>query len=317
MTLSAQPDFSSIHDFDTLMYVCQTEFDFMPVWALLNIWRATHLDRLVAASFALITLVVLSALFVRHCVAKTPEVAVARKGNSQTRSESSHDGAVGVDDEYASHFVDGAANNWRGDGFMQRRAAAWLFIGAQAVAFAIYAITVERFTVLLTPVIALMVSTLASDHLLFAAIGLLWRLARWLLRRRGPLPPLNCARVADMRVAHTTVTYVLVALLAWHSRGNLDGLRAPTTVPVQMGVQRQAELMTYIRSNAPTNASYSASMPLASAIRFATGRAIAMHPQYEDAETRRRIKQVYQMYGLKVRMYVLVIDEVACLRRVI
>ena len=57
--------------------------------------------------------------------------------------------------------------------------------------------------------------------------------------------------------------------------------------------------MNFIDANVPQNASFSASMPLASAIRFTTGRHVTMHPQYESAETRRRIRAVYEMYGLK------------------
>nr|CAH8865618.1 unnamed protein product [Trichobilharzia regenti] len=59
------------------------------------------------------------------------------------------------------------------------------------------------------------------------------------------------------------------------------------------------ELMEWIKSNLNNRSIFTGSMQLMAAIKCCTSRPIANHPHYENAELRRRTKQLYQIYGRK------------------
>jgi hypothetical protein len=253
------PSFAHIHDFDTLMYVCQTEFDFMPIWAALRMFRASLLAQLSLAAILLV---------LTHLV--------LLGWRTWRKNADAGDAALfGVECDLAS---------------LRRRRAAELFMVAQSVSFLIYAVMVERFTVLSTPAFATLIAVLASAELPFALIGSVRRRLQW------PAP--SAQTVAESRMAHQALAVLLVLGVAWHNKGLLDALTKPSPVPLDHNAEHSVELMRFIYRSTPANASFAASMPLVSSIRFITGRAIAMHPQYESADTRARIRKVYQMYGL-------------------
>jgi hypothetical protein len=121
------PSFAHIHDFDTLMYVCQTEFDFMPIWAALRMFRASLLAQLSLAAILLV---------LTHLV--------LLGWRTWRKNADAGDAALfGVECDLAS---------------LRRRRAAELFMVAQSVSFLIYAVMVERFTVLSTPAFATLIS---------------------------------------------------------------------------------------------------------------------------------------------------------------
>ncbi|KAM4722999.1 protein C-mannosyl-transferase DPY19L3 [Rhinophrynus dorsalis] len=57
------------------------------------------------------------------------------------------------------------------------------------------------------------------------------------------------------------------------------------------------QLMSWIKSNTPTNAVFSGSMQLLAGVKLCTGRVLTNHPHYEDKTLRERTKQVYQIYA--------------------
>ncbi|CAH8865499.1 unnamed protein product [Trichobilharzia szidati] len=59
------------------------------------------------------------------------------------------------------------------------------------------------------------------------------------------------------------------------------------------------ELMEWIKSNVNNRSIFTGSMQLMAAIKCCTSRPIANHPHYENAELRRRTKELYQIYGRK------------------
>jgi hypothetical protein len=259
----APPSFAHIHDFDTLMYVCQTEFDFMPVWAALRILRMSLFVQLSVASIALVALNVV--------------VFAVRQWRSA--------GKRAADESEAAHFaIDTELDT------AQRRRAAELFMVAQSFSFLIYAVMVERFAVLSTPAFSALCGVLASPELPFAVIAF--------VRRSLRLTVPSLRTVVDARIAHQLLAVLVVLGVAVFNRDLLRSLTAPAALPLQQDTNHQVELMRYIFRNTPANASFSASMPLVSSIRLITGRAVTMHPQYESADTRARIRKVYQMYGL-------------------
>lgn len=259
----APPSFAHIHDFDTLMYVCQTEFDFMPVWAALRMFRATLLAQM---SVAALLLVALNLLALAWRTWRAPPPASAEPS------------------ELALFAVE------RDTATQTRRRAVELFMVAQSVSFLIYAIMVERFTVLATPAFGTLVAVLCSAEFPFALLAS--------VRRRLRLAAPSVRAVVDARLVYQALTVLAVLGVALHNTQLLESLAKPSPVPLQHDAEHWVGLMRFIFRNTPANASFAGSMPLVSSIRLITGRAIAMHPQYESADTRLRIRKVYQMYGL-------------------
>jgi hypothetical protein len=261
----APPSFAHIHDFDTLMYVCQTEFDFMPVWAALRILRLSLLVQLSVASMALVAFQV-AVLAVRQWRAA---------GSKRAAADESELAQFALDTELSAAH--------------QRRAAE-LFMVAQSISFLIYAVMVERFAVLSTPAFSALCGVLASAELPFAVLAFVRRRLSW------PVPSVRA--VVDARIVHQLLALLVVLGVALHNRDLLQSLAAPVATPLPHDIDHQVSLMRFIFRNTPANASFSASMPLVSAIRLITHRAVTMHPQYESADTRLRIRKVYQLYGL-------------------
>ncbi|CAH8591202.1 unnamed protein product [Heterobilharzia americana] len=59
------------------------------------------------------------------------------------------------------------------------------------------------------------------------------------------------------------------------------------------------ELMEWIKNNVNKESIFTGSMQLMAGVKCCTSRPIANHPHYENAELRRRTKQLYQIYGRK------------------
>jgi hypothetical protein len=258
----APPSFADIHDFDTLMYVCQTEFDFMPVWAALRILRISLFAQLSVASMALVAFQVIV-------------LAVRQWRATKRAADESELAQFALDTDLAT---------------AHRRRAAELFMVAQSISFLIYAVMVERFAVLSTPAFSALCGVLASPELPFAVLAFVRRRLSW------PVPSVRT--VVDARIVHQLLALLVVLGVALHNRDLLQSLTTPVAMRLPHDIDHQVGLMRFIFRNTPANASFSASMPLVSSIRLITNRAVTMHPQYESADTRLRIRKVYQMYGL-------------------
>ncbi len=58
-----------------------------------------------------------------------------------------------------------------------------------------------------------------------------------------------------------------------------------------------SDLIRFININNSTDSTYAASMPLSSSVVLLSDKKIFIHPQYENAELRKRVKEVYKIFG--------------------
>ena len=150
------------------------------------------------------------------------------KKKSSTTSSSSRTSAVETRNEHLTSIVnDGCRRDTLVDG-------AALFVAVQFVGYSIYAITVERFSVLVMPAASVMAALVFSDEWWSGALG-------W-LRRRVARSPLDAHHVAEWRLTAQIASIMAVALLVYVNQTSLNAALSPRVVPPSHGEQQQADL---------------------------------------------------------------------------
>jgi hypothetical protein len=244
------------------MYVCQTEFDFMPVWAALSIFQQSYLVPILYASIVIVAFKAIVKLFVN--VRAGDNVLMMVKTTTTTTTTTTKNNNNNNNNNDKRNNKKNNSNNTKNidQNESDRDCAAMMFALIQFVGFSIYAITVERFSVLMMPSACVLASTLCSTNVATSILRSLPSLAR------------HSSSHNDRQTSTTLATTInsigalLIALLLYANEAGIEALWLQHAIPLGAGEHSQAALLEHIRAHTPLNASFAASMPTASAIRF-------------------------------------------------
>ncbi|KAI0208676.1 putative C-mannosyltransferase DPY19L1 [Lamellibrachia satsuma] len=139
----------------------------------------------------------------------------------------------------------------------------------QLAAFTAMAVLIMRLKLFWTPHLCLFVSLLTSRQL-FGWVG--------------------------DRKKHYAIIAAIVATMSFQGAANLSHQRS---IVGEFSNPPLEELVEWINVKLPPNAVFAGPMPTMATIKLCTGRPIVDHPHYEDAELRRRVKEVYTVYSRK------------------
>ncbi|XP_078395938.1 dpy-19-like 1, like isoform X4 [Cetorhinus maximus] len=253
--------FTSYKDFDTLMYTCAVEFDFMeietpvrytktlllPVTACIFSVIASRVDRMGAqyspstVQDVYCTHLRLPDRFFKTRIETLKELLCLLKGGLPE----------GIDDKRCPT---------RGE---------LVYHVLQLVAFVVLATLIMRLKLFLTPHMCIMASLICSRQLF--------------------------SRVRS-KSHHQIIVCVMLAAMALQGAVNL---KEQWSIIGEFSNFPQEELLEWIKENTKKDAVFAGAMPTMASIRLSTGRPIVNHPHYEDAGLRERTKQVYAMYSRK------------------
>ncbi|XP_072905944.1 dpy-19-like 1, like isoform X1 [Hemitrygon akajei] len=249
-------------DFDTLMYTCAVEFDFMEIETPVR-YTKTLLLPVTACVLALIVAKVnrigcqistsitrgayyshnlrLPDRFCKTRIETLRELLCLLKGGNLQITEENRSATQG---ELVYHVL-------------------------QLVAFILLAILIMRLKLFLTPHLCLMASLICSRQLL------------WWIRTKS---------------LHQIFVCVILAAMAVQGAMNL---KEQWSIIGEFSNFPQEELLEWIKENTKKDAVFAGAMPTMASIKLSTGRPIVNHPHYEDSGLRQRTKQVYAMYSRK------------------
>ncbi|XP_067888697.1 dpy-19-like 1, like isoform X2 [Heterodontus francisci] len=254
--------FTNYKDFDTLMYTCAVEFDFMEIETPVRYTKTLLLP-------------------VTACIFSVIASKVDRMGAQYSPST--------VQDVYCTH------NLRLPDRFCKTRIETLkellcllkgklpedidekrcptrgeqVYHVLQLVAFIVLAILIMRLKLFLTPHMCIMASLICSRQLF-----------SWVRSKSH----------------HQIIVCVLLAAMALQGAINL---KEQWSIIGEFSNFPQEELLEWIKENTKKDAVFAGAMPTMASIKLSTGRPIVNHPHYEDAGLRERTKQVYAMYSRK------------------
>ncbi|XP_078454476.1 protein C-mannosyl-transferase DPY19L1 isoform X1 [Lampetra planeri] len=247
-------------DFDTQMYTCAPEFDFME-YQTVHKYTATLLLPVVLVVFAIIVYKAIKdklALLRSAHSPRVPDRGLASSSQMNKERLSPH---------HATILKGAAAEPEPADS--KSHHAELVFHALMLIVFTVMAVLIMRLKLFLTPHLCLMASLLCSKKTLGEP------------RRKWLVHALALVTVALMSVQGTSNIHA-----QWANVGEFSNVE-------------QEDLVTWIKSHTPEDAVFAGAMPTMASIKLSTGRAIVNHPHYEDAGLRARTKKVYSVYSRK------------------
>ena len=92
---------------------------------------------------------------------------------------------------------------------------------------------------------------------------------------------------------------IVVAVIAGMTFNGLQNLQTQWAMKGEYNNPEQEQLIEWINHHTEPDAVFAGSMPTMANVKLSTLRPIVMHPHYEDAGLRARVKRVYQMFSRK------------------
>nr|XP_032824401.1 probable C-mannosyltransferase DPY19L1 isoform X2 [Petromyzon marinus] len=246
-------------DFDTQMYTCAPEFDFME-YQTVHKYTATLLLPAVLVVFAII---VYKAIKDKLALLRSSPSPVLDRGLTSPPQMNKER----LSPHHATVPKGAAAEPEQADS--KSHHAELVFHALMLIVFAVMAVLIMRLKLFLTPHLCLMASLLCSKKTLGEP------------RRKWLAHGLALVTVALMSVQGTSNIHA-----QWANVGEFSNVE-------------QEDLVTWIKSHTPEDAVFAGAMPTMASIKLSTGRAIVNHPHYEDAGLRARTKKVYSVYSRK------------------
>ncbi|XP_072427109.1 dpy-19-like 1, like isoform X1 [Chiloscyllium punctatum] len=254
--------FTNYKDFDTLMYTCAVEFDFMEIETPLR-YTKTLLLPVTVCIFSVIASRVdrMGAQYSPSTVQDVYCTLNLRLPDRffKTRIETLKELLCLLKGKIPEGF-DEKKHPTRGE---------LVYHVLQLVAFVVLAILIMRLKLFLTPHMCIMASLICSRQLF--------------------------SRVRT-KYHHQVIVCVMLAAMALQGAINL---KEQWSIIGEFSNFPQEELLEWIKENTKKDAVFAGAMPTMASIKLSTGRPIVNHPHYEDAGLRERTKQVYAMYSRK------------------
>ncbi|KRZ54670.1 putative C-mannosyltransferase DPY19L1, partial [Trichinella nativa] len=242
-----------LHTFDTLLYTCAAEFDFLPF----EYFKKTSATLLLPIAFV----ICISGVYILFFKQLLKENKTSKPISSST--------------------------------------AMIIFNMIQLACFALMAGMIMRLKLFLTPQMCIIVSLLFSEKFLCDIVGFQVK-KRWFFA-------------------------ACIALLSCMSVAGIRNINEERNIIGEFENADMENLFDWINTRTLPNAVFACSIPLSANLKLTTERPIVIHPHYEDAELRKRTKQVYEMYSRrspekfiqalqKLHVNYLIIENWVCLK---
>ncbi|OUC49351.1 hypothetical protein D917_00983 [Trichinella nativa] len=242
-----------LHTFDTLLYTCAAEFDFLPF----EYFKKTSATLLLPIAFV----ICISGVYILFFKQLLKENKTSKPISSST--------------------------------------AMIIFNMIQLACFALMAGMIMRLKLFLTPQMCIIASLLFSEKFLCDIVGFQVK-KRWFFA-------------------------ACIALLSCMSVAGIRNINEERNIIGEFENADMENLFDWINTRTLPNAVFACSIPLSANLKLTTERPIVIHPHYEDAELRKRTKQVYEMYSRrspekfiqalqKLHVNYLIIENWVCLK---
>ncbi|XP_045142214.1 probable C-mannosyltransferase DPY19L1 [Echinops telfairi] len=284
--------FFSYKDFDTLLYTCAAEFDFMEKETPLR-YTKTLLLPVVLIVFIAIVRKIISDIW--GALAKQ-QTHIRAKCIPHSASSSTIRSALFLISSFNSMFLSFTIEGKRFYLSVCLSPVQLVYHALQLIAYAALGILIMRLKLFLTPHMCVMASLICSRQLF-----------GWLFGKVHP----------------GAVVFAVLAAMSIQGSANLQ---TQWNIVGEFSNLPQEELIEWIKYSTKPDAVFAGAMPTMASVKLSALRPVVNHPHYEDAGLRARTKIVYSMYSrkaaeevkqqlikLKVNYYIL--EESWCIRR--